>query len=118
MNRLLAVRHFDVYYKRPLTARGQTRYPDFTIRNKRTNTVFYWEHFGMTDNPAYADGMAEKLAWYRQISYKSIEENGRLIVTVYENAAQFIDAVARMIQRMDEIIAPCGFLSPSAKERE
>lgn len=118
MNRLLAVRHFDVYYERPLTARGQTRYPDFTIRNKRTNTVFYWEHFGMTDNPAYADGMAEKLAWYRQISYKSIEENGRLIVTVYENAAQFIDAVARMIQRMDEIIAPCGFLSPSAKERE
>ena len=118
MNRLLAVRHFDVYYERPLTARGQTRYPDFTIRNKRTNTVFYWEHFGMTDNPSYADGMAEKLAWYRQISYKSIEENGRLIVTVYENAAQFIDAVARMIQRMDEIIAPCGFLSPSAKERE
>lgn len=105
-------------YERPLTARGQTRYPDFTIRNKRTNTVFYWEHFGMTDNPSYADGMAEKLAWYRQISYKSIEENGRLIVTVYENAAQFIDAVARMIQRMDEIIAPCGFLSPSAKERE
>ena len=81
MNRLLTVRHFDVYYERPLTARGQTRYPDFTIRNKRTNTVFYWEHFGMTDNPAYADGMAEKLAWYRQISYKSIEENGRLIVT-------------------------------------
>ena len=118
MNRLLAVRHFDVYYERPLTARRQTRYPDFTIWNKRTNTVFYWEHFGMTDNPAYADGMAEKLAWYRQISYKSIEENGRLIVTVYENAAQFIDAVARMIQRMDEIIAPCGFLSPSAKETE
>lgn len=118
LNRLLAVRHFDVYYERPLTARGQTRYPDFTIRNKRTNTVFYWEHFGMTDIPSYADDMTEKLAWYRQIGYKSIEENGRLIATVYENDAQFTDAAARMIRRMDEVIAPCGFLSPAAAETE
>lgn len=118
LNQLLSVKHFDIYYERPLTARGHTKYPDFTILNKTTGTVFHWEHFGMTEDPAYADGMAGKLAWYRQIGYKSIEEGGRLITTVYNNEVQFAKAVAEMIRKMDEITEPCGFLNSRTKEQK
>ena len=28
-------------------------YPDFTVLNKRTRKVYYWEHFGRMDDPEY-----------------------------------------------------------------
>lgn len=39
-------------------------YPDFTIRHPETGDVFYWEHFGMMDNPNYAKNVGSKLQLY------------------------------------------------------
>ena len=38
----------------PLNAMfGVFLYPDFTVLNKRTRKVYYWEHFGRMDDPEY-----------------------------------------------------------------
>lgn len=39
-------------------------FPDFTIRHLKTGQVYYWEHFGMMDNPAYAKTVLSKLQVY------------------------------------------------------
>ena len=111
MNRLLAVKEFDVYYERELTAAKQTRYPGFTIVNKNSNTVFHWEHFGGTGNENYDERMEEKLAWYKCIGYKSIDEGGRLIVSICRNNAEFIKFVEDTIQKIISSSFPIGFLN-------
>ena len=42
----------------------QTFYPDFTIRHPQTGETFYWEHFGMMDDPLYAQNTVSKLQLY------------------------------------------------------
>ncbi len=39
-------------------------FPDFTIRHPRTGKIYYWEHFGMMDNPEYAQNALNKLRLY------------------------------------------------------
>ena len=39
-------------------------FPDFTIRHPETGEVFYWEHFGMMDNPNYSKKVVSKLQLY------------------------------------------------------
>ncbi len=39
-------------------------YPDFTIRHPRTDELYYWEHFGMMDNPVYSKNAFSKLQLY------------------------------------------------------
>lgn len=39
-------------------------YPDFTILHPITNQIYYWEHFGMMDNPIYAKHAFSKLEIY------------------------------------------------------
>ena len=39
-------------------------YPDFTIMHPITGEIFYWEHFGMMDNPRYVKNTGEKLQLY------------------------------------------------------
>lgn len=34
---------------------GVFLHPDFTVLNKRTRKVYYWEHFGRMDDPKYID---------------------------------------------------------------
>lgn len=41
-------------------------YPDFTIRHPRTGKVFYWEHFGMMDNPNYCQNAYTKMQRYTE----------------------------------------------------
>lgn len=36
-------------------------YPDFTIRHPKTGEYFYWDHFGLLDNPDYVKNMHFKL---------------------------------------------------------
>lgn len=40
------------------------KYPDFTLRHPLTGNYFYWEHFGMMDNPAYCRNVSSKLQLY------------------------------------------------------
>lgn len=39
-------------------------YPDFTILHPRTHKIYYWEHFGIMDDPSYAHKTINKLQTY------------------------------------------------------
>ncbi len=39
-------------------------YPDFTIRHPDSGDLFYWEHFGMMDDPDYSRSAYDKLKLY------------------------------------------------------
>lgn len=39
-------------------------YPDFTIRHPQTGAIFYWEHFGLMDDPSYCKNVCSKLQLY------------------------------------------------------
>ena len=55
-------------------------YPDFTIRHPETGSIYYWEHFGMIDNPSYCQNMISKLQLYTSHGiYPSIQ-----LITTYE----------------------------------
>jgi len=41
-----------------------TLFPDFTIRHPKTGQFFYWEHFGLMDNPGYCQNTCSKLQLY------------------------------------------------------
>lgn len=41
-----------------------TIYPDFTIRHPKTGELFYWEHFGLMDDPNYYNSACKKLVNY------------------------------------------------------
>ncbi len=43
---------------------GYTCHPDFTIMRRSDARLFYWEHFGMLDDPAYAEHCVAKLNMY------------------------------------------------------
>lgn len=51
-------------YEAPLLLDNLTIYPDFTIRHPETGQLFYWEHFGMADDPEYCKNMNSKLSLY------------------------------------------------------
>lgn len=99
-NKLLAVGFFAVFYERPFVIGRHRFHPDFTIYNKLTGGVFYWEHFGMTENPLYSERMESKLSEYRRCGYVDIYEGGTLAVTVYHDEAQFAASVDKTILEM------------------
>lgn len=41
-----------------------TIYPDFTVRHPVTGEIYYWEHFGMMDDPNYCKNVCLKLQTY------------------------------------------------------
>lgn len=56
-------------------------YPDFTIRHPQTGKTYYWEHFGMMDDPTYCKRTASKLQLY--LSHGIIPSIQ--LITTYEN---------------------------------
>ena len=62
---MLEARDIPFYYEKPLYLRGLgTIHPDFTVLNKRTREVYYWEHQGMMDDEAYIDKALNKINYY------------------------------------------------------
>ena len=55
-------------YERPLELKinGKEKifYPDFTIINKHTGKITYWEHAGRMDDPYYAGDFVRKMNVY------------------------------------------------------
>ena len=74
---------------------GET-YPDFTIRHPKTGEYFYWEHFGLLDNPEYVRNMHFKLQTFTN---HGILPGINLIIT-YEN--QETPLTFEMIEMMVE----------------
>ena len=55
-------------------------YPDFTIRHPKTGKIFYWEQFGMMDDPDYCRQVYSKLEKYTLNGiYPTIQ-----LITTYE----------------------------------
>lgn len=72
-------------YEMPLFLKGQGYIsPDFTVLNKRTRREFYWEHFGMMNNPEYSDKAIKKIATYEK---NHIYQGKQLLIT-YESSSQ------------------------------
>lgn len=51
-------------YECALTLDGITLYPDFTIMHPETKKIYYWEHFGLYDQPKYRKSTMRKLDIY------------------------------------------------------
>ena len=83
----------DILYKyeRPLevveNGRQKTIYPDFTIINKHTGEITYWEHAGRMDDPNYANEFVRKMNTY--IANDLLL--GRDVVVSYESLGNPLD---------------------------
>ena len=94
----------DILYKyeRPLeiveNGRQKTIYPDFTILNKHTGEITYWEHAGRMDDPNYANEFVRKMNTY--IANDLLP--GREIVVSYESLGNPLDikVVKRLVKQI------------------
>ncbi|MDD2483669.1 MAG: hypothetical protein PHQ50_01380 [Eubacteriales bacterium] len=90
---LLYANEIPYRYEKELRLNEKTYYPDFTIVRPHDGKVFYWEHFGMVDDPEYLKGMNKKIEEYRQ---NGISQWKNLLVSY--DAEQSIDM--QMIQKI------------------
>lgn len=88
-NRLLKCNYLTVEYEPRLVEFGEHKYPDFRILNKLTQKKYYWEHFGQTNSDTYLNGVPEKIEWYINNGYKTVEDGGELIYTIYSDDNAF-----------------------------
>ena len=71
-------------YECELQLKDSILYPDFTILHPDTMEIFYWEHFGIMDNPDYARNAFSKLQQYNSCDIiPSIN-----LITTYETKNQ------------------------------
>lgn len=66
--------NLDIPYKYecPLSLGERVIYPDFTFLDPHTCEEIYWEHFGMMDNPQYAENAIKKIELYSMNGLKLI----------------------------------------------
>lgn len=64
IERALFTNSIPFRYEAVLEIAGILIYPDFTIMHPVTGEIYYWEHFGMMDNPRYVKSTGEKLQLY------------------------------------------------------
>ena len=94
---LLSKEGIPYRYECPVGLKGVGKiYPDFTVLHVRERKELLWEHFGMMDDPAYAEKAVRKLATYEQ---NGIFVGEQLIVT-YETRKNPINqkAIKGMIE--------------------
>lgn len=84
---LLHINKIPFRYECALHLDNTTLYPDFTIRHPHTKAFYYWEHFGLMDNPSYAQNALSKIQLY--ISNGIIP--GRNLITTYETTNHPLD---------------------------
>lgn len=54
-------------YEAPLRLnRNSVLHPDFTVLNVRTRKEYYYEHFGMMDNPEYVENAMKRIELYEK----------------------------------------------------
>lgn len=77
---LLYMNKIPFRYECALELGGNITYPDFTIRHPDTGKIFYWEHFGLMDEPEYRKNTFSKMQLYS--SHGIIP--GIQLITTYE----------------------------------
>lgn len=60
----LFMNHLPFRYECALNLSYTTIYPDFTIRHPKTGDTYYWEHFGLIDDPKYSKNAFSKIQLY------------------------------------------------------
>ena len=94
--------HILYKYERPLeiveNGRKKTIYPDFTIINKHTGKITYWEHAGRMDDPYYANDFVRRINAY--VSNDLLL--GRDVVITYEtqNTPLDIKVVKQLVEEV------------------
>lgn len=71
-------------------------YPDYTIMHPKTGKLFFWEHFGMMDDPKYGKSATEKLSLFISNGiYPTIQ-----LITTYETQDHplSIDTVEKIVE--------------------
>ena len=73
-----------------------TLFPDFTIRHPHTGKTYYWEHFGLMDDPSYAKNACAKIQTYT--TYGIIPTIN--LITTYETREHPLtpDTVKKIVQ--------------------
>jgi len=92
---MLYIHQIPFRYECALSLENTTLFPDFTIRHPLTGDYYYWEHFGLIDNPAYAQNSFSKLQLY--ISQGILPSVN--LITTYETSDSPLD-----IQTVERII--------------
>lgn len=64
IDNMLTLNKIPFRYECCLDLNGIIVYPDFTIKHTKTEKIYYWEHFGMMDDPSYAQNAISKLQNY------------------------------------------------------
>ena len=67
-------------YEFPVRLKNYTVHPDFYCLNLRTRQEFVWEHFGMMDDPTYAQNAVSKIQDYQKQGYFP----GKNLITTFE----------------------------------
>lgn len=81
-------------YEKPVQLGDVCVHPDFCCLNVHTRREFFWEHFGMMDDPDYAKNACQKLHVYQEHGYYLGQ---KLIITWETSEMPFNKEDARMI---------------------
>lgn len=84
------------HYEFPIRLKNYTVHPDFYCLNLHTRQEFVWEHFGMMDDPEYAQNAVSKIQDYQKNGYFP----GKNLITTFETKStpictKQIDQIAR-----------------------
>ena len=75
---MLYTNHIPYHYEEIIQLGNKILAPDFTIKHPKTGDIYYWEHFGMMDDPLYVKKACEKIQCY---SLNGIIPSKQLILT-------------------------------------
>ncbi len=85
------------HYEKPLQFKsGKTIYPDFTCLNTTTRREILWEHFGLMDDPVYAENAVSKIQGLINEGYVP----GKNLIATFEskNCPLTPQVIAKMIK--------------------
>lgn len=74
----LSMNHIPYHYEEVLHIGDRIYIPDFTILHPRTQEIYYWEHFGIMDDPEYSKSAFSKMKDYNE---NGITPSINLIIT-------------------------------------
>ena len=95
-------KHLDYKYERPLKLKDKSGkeiiiHPDFTILNKLSGKIYYYEHVGRLDETRYATDFAKKMELY---TMNHIMQGKELLMTYEAAGAPLNVSCVRKIVRM------------------
>ncbi len=96
IDRILFSKGIPFRYEEKIILGNQILYPDFTIRHPKTGKLYYWEHFGMMDNPEYVNHACQKVKTY--CDYGFIPSVHLLLTYETKEQPLEIDRIERMVK--------------------